>query len=102
MPDYVFAYYTGSEPDGPEQGAAARQRWGQWLRDLGQAVVNPGIPMGPQKLVTPTAVSDDSAAEPITGFSIINADDLDAALEIAKGCPFLEMGTVGVAQVMQM
>jgi hypothetical protein len=27
---------------------------------------------------------------------------MDAALEMAKGCPFLEFGTVDVAEVMEM
>jgi len=38
----------------------------------------------------------------LTGYSIVKADNFDAALEIAKGCPFLEMGTLEVAEVMEM
>ncbi len=36
------------------------------------------------------------------GFSVVKADSMDAALEMAKGCPFLEMGTVEVAEMMEM
>ena len=30
------------------------------------------------------------------------ADDLEGALDMAKACPFLEMGTLEVAEVMEM
>jgi hypothetical protein len=30
------------------------------------------------------------------------ADNLDAALELAKGCPFVDHGTIEVAEVMEM
>jgi hypothetical protein len=28
----------------------------------------------------------------VTGFSIVSADSLDLAIELAKGCPVLEIG----------
>lgn len=42
------------------------------------------------------------AGQALTGFSVVAADDLDAALEIAKACPFCQIGTIEVAQTMQM
>ncbi|MFB3052547.1 MAG: YciI family protein [Dehalococcoidia bacterium] len=37
------------------------------------------------------------------GFSIVKADGMDAALEMAKACPTLEIGgTIEVAEVMEM
>jgi hypothetical protein len=38
----------------------------------------------------------------LTGFSIVLADNMDAALEIARRCPFLEIGTIEVAEAMEM
>jgi hypothetical protein len=32
----------------------------------------------------------------------VEADSMDAALEMAKACPFLEFGTIEVAEVKQM
>ena len=37
-----------------------------------------------------------------TGFSIVKADSMDAALAMAKGCRFLAIGTIEVAEVMEM
>lgn len=31
-------------------------------------------------------------ANPVTGYSIIKADTMDAAVQMAKGCPLLESG----------
>lgn len=39
---------------------------------------------------------------PTSGLSILEAADMDAAIEIAKSCPFAEMGTIEVSQIMQM
>ena len=47
-------------------------------------------------------VSDDGESEALTGFSIVEAESMDAALDMAKNCPFLEMGTLEVAEVMNM
>jgi len=38
----------------------------------------------------------------LTGFSIVSADDLDSAVKIAQRCPFLDIGTIELAEVMEM
>ena len=39
----------------------------------------------------------------LSGFTIIEADSVEEALEIAKGCPFLEIGGfLGVSELIQM
>ena len=102
MPSYMLAYYGGKMPENPEEGAKGRKKFMAWLGGLGQAVVNPGTPLGMSKTVSSDGVSEDSGADHLTGFSIIKADSMDAAIEIAKECPFLDMGTVEVAEVMEM
>ena len=102
MSNYVFSYYGGKKPENPEDGAEGRAKFQAWLGDLGDAVVNPGTPLGMSKTVSSAGVSDKAGSRPLTGFSVVKADSLDAALEMAKGCPFLEMGTIDVAEVMEM
>ena len=103
MSDYVLAYHGGSKPESPEEGAKHMANWKAWVSDLGDAVVNPGTPLGKSRIVSSGGVSDDSGADPMSGFSIVKADSMDAALEMAKTCPFLELGgTIEVAQVMEM
>ncbi len=86
----------------PEEGAEQMAKWQAWVGGLGDAAVNPGTPLGKSKMVSAAGVSDDVGSNPLTGFSIVKADTMDAALEIAKECPFLEIGTLEVAEVKEM
>ncbi len=63
-----------------------------WVGGIGDALINPGTPLGKPKTVSSGGVSDDSGSNRLMGFSIVKADSMDAALEMAKGCPFLEFG----------
>ncbi len=72
-----------------------------WVGGLGDAVVNPGHPLGKSKTVSSSGVSDDGRSNPLVGFSIVTADGMDAALEMAKGYPHLEIGTVEVVEMLE-
>ncbi|MCH7977048.1 MAG: hypothetical protein IIC18_10930 [Bacteroidetes bacterium] len=102
MPDYIIAYHGGEKPESPEEGARRMAKWQAWLADLGDAVVNPGTPLGKSKTISSDAVSETDGSSRLTGFSIEKAESMDAALEMARACPFLDMGTLEVAEVMEM
>ena len=102
MPNYIFAYYGEPKFERPEEGAKHQERFMAWVGGIGDALINPGTPLGKPKTVSSGGVSDDSGSNRLMGFSIVKADSMDAALEMAKGCPFLEFGTVDVAEVMEM
>lgn len=74
----------------PEQGAAVMAAWGIWMEKVGRALVDVGTPFGPGRSV----VDDGSveAAAALTGYSIVEAADLDAALSLADGHPYLSEG----------
>jgi hypothetical protein len=102
MPNYVIAYHGGRKFGSPEEGAKHMAKWKDWVGALGDAVVNPGTPLRNSRTVSSGGVSDDGGANPLIGFSIVKADSMAAALEVARGCPHLEFGTVEVAEVMEM
>ena len=102
MSEYIFAYHGGKKPESPEEGAKHMAKWKAWVGGLGDAVVNPGSPLGKSKTVSSGGVSDDGGSNPLLGFSIVKADSMDAALEMAKECPHLELGTIEVAEVKEM
>ncbi|MEM8696748.1 MAG: hypothetical protein AAGE05_12070 [Pseudomonadota bacterium] len=102
MPKYVFAYHGGKAPESPEEGETVMARWQAWFADMGDAVVDGGNPVGPSKTVSANDVADDGGANPLSGYSLVQADSIDAAVEIAKGCPVLDHGTVEVAEAMEM
>jgi hypothetical protein len=88
---------VGFKPPTPEIMAA----WKEWFASIGDNVVDPGNPLGPGQDVTP----DETKALPvgmeaITGYTIINAKDMDAAVKIAKGCPVVASMRVYEAMAM--
>ena len=67
-------------------------KWGQWFGELGSAVVDGGAATGTAKTVGPGGSVSDGGSRGLTGYSIVSADSLDSAVELAKGCPVLEIG----------
>lgn len=103
MSNYIFAYHGGGEmPASPEEGAKQMAKWQAWVGGLGDAMVNPGTPLGKSKTVSAGGVSDDGGSNPLSGFSVVKADSMDAALKMARACPYLDMGTIEVARMMEM
>ncbi len=102
MSNYILAYHGGKKPESPEEGAKQMAKWKAWVGGLGDAMVDPGTPLGKSKTVSSGGVSDDGGSNPLIGYSIVKADSMDAALEMAKGCPFLDMGTIEVAEMKEM
>ena len=105
MPKYVFAYHgDGDMPDSEEEMASVMEAWGAWFGSMGDALLDGGNPTGAAKTVAADgSVSDGGGANAVTGYSLINADSLDAAIAIAKGCPVLAGGgSVEVAEAIDM
>ncbi|MEX3012015.1 YciI family protein [Hoeflea sp. TYP-13] len=103
MPKYVFAYHGGKKPESPEEGAKVMAAWNAWFETIGGAIVDPGNPVSVSKTVTAGGVADNGGANPLSGYTIVNADSIDAAIGMAKGCPILEDdGSVEVAEAMDM
>ncbi len=88
MAKYLFAYVGGDQPESEEAGQAVMAAWTAWFGSLGEAAVDPGNPVGASAAVAPDG-SAGAASAGVTGYSVVVADSLDAAVEIAKGCPHL-------------
>lgn len=104
MPQFIFAYHGGKTPDTPEEGEKVMAEWMAWFGGLGDAVAVPGNPVGMSKTVSASGVADDGGANPLSGYTVVNAADMDAATEMAKGCPMVVSGngTVEVAEIIEM
>jgi len=93
MANFIFAYSGGNPVAADEAERNAQMaKWGQWFGQLGSALVNPGAPTGTAKTVGPGGSISDGGSRGLTGYSVVAADSLDAAVELAKGCPVLETG----------
>jgi hypothetical protein len=104
MPQFIFAYHGGKAPDSPEEGQKIMAAWGEWMGGMGDALVVPGNPMGMSQTVSASGVADDGGANPVSGYSVVEATDIGAATELAKGCPMVtnNVGTVEVAELLEM
>jgi hypothetical protein len=80
------------------------EAWGAWFGTLGDAVVDGGAPTGASKtLKSDGSTAPGGGANPISGYSLISATDLEAAVSLAKGCPILASGgSVEVAETIDM
>jgi len=93
MTKFLLVYHGGNAPSSKEEGEKVMAAWGQWIGGLGQALVDVGNPTGTSKTVAPGGkVSAGGGSNPTTGYSILEAASLDAAVDAVKGCPQLTAG----------
>ncbi len=92
MASYVFAYRGGGMAQTDAEREAAMAAWGGWFVSLGSAVVDAGNPFGPSATVGTGGSSADGAPSGLTGYSVVSADSLAAASELAGGCPVIASG----------
>lgn len=103
MPKYALVHYGQPNFTSPEEGGAYQQRWRAWEGGLGEALHTPPVPLKVPQTVTAAGVSDgDDGQNRLTGFMILQAESMETALEMVKGCPHLEFGTIDVSEVMEM
>lgn len=92
MGKYVLVYQGGAMAETEEAQRAAMAAWGAWFGSLGNAVIDGGAPFGAS-----AAVGGGASRSGLTGYSILSADDLSAAVAMAGGCPIVaDGGTVDV------
>ena len=92
MANFLLIYSGGSGmAPTPTEQAATMQAWGAWFTKLGPAVVDGGNPTTPiaKHISAGGKVGDGAVGTLATGYSILKADTMTAAVEMAKGCPVL-------------
>jgi hypothetical protein len=93
MTDYLLLYSGGRMPESEAEQAAVMQAWNTWMEGLGSALKDGGNPFNPgaaKTLGADGSIRDGDGTA--SGYSIIQADSLDTATDLAKGCPVLEGG----------
>ncbi len=111
MKDFMFIFRGGSSAGemSPNDMQDNMQQWLSWIEQLkSQQVYVAGEPLipggktvqGPKALVTDGPFAE--SKELVGGFLIVKAASLEAAAELAKGCPDLPLnGSVEVREVMK-
>ncbi len=93
MPMYLLAYHGGSPNETDEAREHAMAAWVDWMGGLGAALADGGKPV----VQSATVASDGSSSagggsNPVSGYSVVTADSLEAAVALVAGCPILASG----------
>lgn len=113
MTKYMYLFRGGDAArieSSPEEMQAHMEKWKAWMGNLAseQKLVD-GLPLSKEGKTLSGAdkvIHDGPFAEGkeiVGGYLIVNAENLDEAVEISKGCPIFEHeGTVEVREIMNM
>jgi len=91
---YLLVYYGGGMPETPTAQARVLKQWDKWFQKLGPAVVDGGNPFSgaSNKIKADGTVGKGAVGSKASGYSILEADSLDKATKMAKGCPIIKSG----------
>jgi hypothetical protein len=101
MAKFLFIYRGASEAAAkmtPDEAQQHMQKWEKWIGEGIQKgwMLDPGDGLTPEtRLLSGKVVTDGpfvESKEIVGGFSIVQADSIDAAAQLAKGCPGLSIG----------
>ena len=102
MAKFVVVYRGEQMQDAPADKEAVMATWMKWFKDLGLAVTDHGNPFGASTAMDASGTRLDSTAG-LTGYSIVDAIDLDDAVNLVKGCPnFAAGGSLEIFEAMAM
>jgi len=98
MARFLVTYHGQGMPDDPEMMEQAKSAFIAWLGQAGDAIVDPGAPL---HMVRQVSSGDPETPAAIGGYSIIEADDVDAAAAVLASHPYVARGgTLQVNQVL--
>jgi hypothetical protein len=98
MSEFLFLYRSEEGARKPESSEESMQRWVSWIMSIGERghLKERGLPLETGgKVVGQSVVTDGPYAETkdlVCGFTIVEAKDLEEAVELTKGCPIFDVG----------
>ena len=95
MAKFILLYKGPATPQAditPEVGAQIMQAWEAWMGKVSASLVDVGVPFTGSSTAVVADGSTRSASD-LTGYSIVEAADLDAAKALVGGHPFLDDGS---------
>lgn len=99
MAKLVLTLEDARQPSSPEAGQQHMSDYRDWLAGLGDTLVMPQLAFRQTRVVTDQGVRE-AGPGGIMGFLMIEAENMEAAIAVARHCPFLAMGTMRVAEAM--
>jgi hypothetical protein len=106
MKNYVFEYYNDSEPAdrNTPMDKSVMDAWNAWFGGLGSSVIDAGNPFNSNGMVVEKSGVSHIEKHPASGYTIVKAQSMEDAVEMAEGCPVLNQknGAVRVYETLPM
>jgi len=92
MTRFLVTYHGSEMPHEPEAIAQARDAFVQWAGKTGAALPEPGDPIGSFRTIDRNGTREGAGEGPFSGWSVVEAPDVEAALQILQDHPFIQRG----------
>lgn len=103
MPKFVLAYHGKPDINSPEEGADHMEAWRSWMTGLGEAVADPGLAVGMSVTLSAKGTENNGGANPISGYTVLQAETMDEVVALTKTCPHLSgSGTIEIAEALDL
>ncbi|MDO8145256.1 MULTISPECIES: YciI family protein [Isoptericola] len=94
MARFMFVYHAPMTPDDAtpptaEETQEVMGRWMAWADQVGERMIDFGTPLAGGVQVTPDG--ERPSTQDVAGYTILEADDMDAAVALARTHPHLQM-----------
>jgi hypothetical protein len=103
MTQYIITYLGGDKPSSPDEGKQHFAKYMEWISSLGESAISPMNPLNDTRTVDADGGVCSGGATGMSGYTIIEAESMDDALQMAKSCPFLNIGgSLEVSELIKM
>jgi hypothetical protein len=94
MARFLITYHAGDMPQDPESVAHARRDFIQWAAKTGEALADVGAPVRSTTTISSDGIQNGAPGGPFMGWSVIEAEDGNAAVRLLEDHPFLSRGGI--------
>ena len=93
MAKFVLLYHVGKEKPENFDMEAMMTAWQAWVAEMAESLSDPGCGVGMSKTIYAGGrVEDNGGSNPMNGYCVIDVDDMERAVAVCKGHPYLMTG----------
>ena len=92
MKKFLLLYSGGMAGMSQQECEASMKVWEKWFKDIGQSIVDMGAPLARSRTLSSSGTQDGNGGLAANGYTMFQANDLDAAAKLVKDCPGIAEG----------
>ena len=90
MKNFVYIYHYDTPTAEPSEGAM--EAWNKWFESMGDSIVDSGNPFDTHSVAQVMDGKVTMNQDTAIGYTVVKAENLEAAVKMAMGCP-MAVGT---------